>query len=682
MANIVKKLVLVILVLLGFGTSMLYLQNRATNPRYLIPVKINIYARSPFSRTPEFLKLNPNDEYDDAKEPFQAEGLHYTFSSSRIMKSVAVRLANQAEANKIFQIVVSLGDRAFTYDGSDIAAHWGFRAEKSTVLLELKDRLQYSKSVLARIGQHYSVMNWPGDRTLLSRFFRDQPWIFILHLLLFAACLAVIFVERPLQRLFSRAPLGRVNGRINASPWAQSLLLFCLFFMVAFVIRFLTLNQTTSMDEGTFITIGERVAKGAALYRDVWDTKSPGFFFYYALVLSVAHSLFLVKLIGLVVTSLTALVLGWIIKKLVHDGSPTVPILTGLSYILVSSIADSNFCINPEQLVVLFSGLSIVMILRDDLLSIFVVGISLGLSFIIKYPAGLDLAAVGILWLIFSLRKGRSLTSLLPAAGVALVGFLVPFLMTIFYFNLRGILDVFFRNNLFFDLTSYSRRMTIQGILSNCQVFIKNYWPFAILGLIGFVCLVRSKPLRKLAAIVGIWGLSSLAAILLPSQQNINYWFQFWGALSLAVPFGVIEVLRWFGDVPASRERFSSALVVVSAVAILTVTATTWIQFNKENYPLEIAETLSGRIEPQDRIFILWPSAQVDYFYLDMMPPSPYVHGFGRPDSEVKRVFDLKPRFLVTTEDYNFKQQWESELNAFHLLYRAGSFEVFERNQG
>jgi hypothetical protein len=675
MANTIKKLLLVILVLLGFGTSTLFLQNRATNPKYLVPVRVRIVAKAPFTRVPEFLKLNPNEEYDDAKEAFLAEGLEYSFTSSRIMKSVAIRLADQSEAEKISQIQVFLGDRLFTYDGKDISAHWDFRPEKSTVLLELKDRLQYSKSILSKISHHYSVMNWPGDRALLSRFFHDQPWIFIFPFLLFVVCLSFIFLEGPLQRLFSKDPLR--HGPV--SPWLQSLWLFCLFFLVSLLVRFLTLNQTTSMDEGTFITIGDRVAKGAALYRDVWDTKSPGFFFYYALILSVVHSLFLVKFIGLIVTAFSAFVISRITTKLVHDPSPAVPILTGLAYVLISSIADSNFCINPEQLVVLFSGLSILMILRDDLLSIFLAGVFLGLSFIIKYPAGLDLAAVGVLWIIFSLRKGRSLTSLLPSAGIAIAGFLLPSLGVVLYFFLSGTLKIFLHDNVFYDLTSYSGRQTIQNILGEWKVFLKTYWPFAILSVIGFVRVVRTRPWRKIAAIAGIWGLSNLTAILLPAQNNINYWFQLWGALSLVIPFGVIEVLRWFGDEPAFRERFASALAVAGVVAVLVVAASAWMQFNKENYPKEIARTLEGTIQPQDRIFIIWPSTQVDYFYLNKMPPSKYVHGFGRPDSDMKRVFDLKPRFFVTTEDYGFKQQWEKEFSAYHLFYRAGSFEVFER---
>lgn len=677
MSNPLKKLVFIILTFFGFGTSLMFLQNHATNPKYLVPVQVRITAKTPLLRAPEFLKLNITDDYDDAKEVFQLRGLEYSFSSSRIMKSFALRLANQDEVSKISLIQVSLGDRAFTYDGKDISAHWGLRAEKETVLLELKDRLQYSKSLLSLISSRYSVMNWPGDKALILRFFQDKPWIFLLPFTLLFLSLLIIFLEVPLRRLFDRGLLARSP----VSPWARSLVLFCLFFLLSLLIRFPTLSQTTSMDEGTFITIGDRIAKGATLYRDVWDPKSPGFFFYYSLVLSLFHSLFMVKLVGLIVTSLTALVLSWIMTRVVADRLRVTPVLAGVTYVLISSIADPNFCINPEQLVVMFSGIAILMILRDDLLSIFLAGLFLGLSFISKYPAGLDLAAVGILWLVFSLRKGRSPVSLLPSAGLAIVGFLVPSLMVVLFFYFHGTLNEFLRGNLFFDLTSYSQRLTTQGVLSNIGLFFKGFWPFAILGLIGLVSLLRSSSWRKMAVIAGFWGLSSLATILLPSQRNMNYWFQLWGALSLIIPFGIIEVLRWFGDVPASQSRFSSALAVVSMVAVLLVTASAWMQFTRENYPWEIAQALSGRIKPQDQIFILPPSAQVAYFYLGKMPPSKYVHGFGRPDAEMQRVFNLRPRFFVTTEDYDFKQQWEMEFSRFHLFYRSGSFEVFEHNQ-
>ena len=650
-----RKLLLLLLVTIGFATSLLFLQDRLTKEEYLTPVEIVLKSIAPLSQTPQFLRIIPGGELDDAKESFKRDSADYSFKFSRIAQSVAFRLFDQNDGGKIQTIMVKVGTNVHEYSGQDIAKNWEWKPEDKGGLWILKERIVDVPSVLRFLGDRYRVMNWPGDLTILMRFLADQSRILVIHATLFLICILLIFFEDSIIRYLSR------KDRFSSleKGWG----LFATFLVATLLVRHVTLGLISSGDQATYLTIGQAMNHGVQLYRDAWDTKSPGFFLYYSLVLRLGDNLIISNVVGALLIAATGLALANIARKL---GSSAV--LTGLTYVLISSVFETNFAVTPEQLVVFCSSIALLFILRGTLPALLGAGVFLGSALVCKYPAGLEFVGLGSWWLFLSVRRKVPVARIVAGGLVAMAGALVPIGATVLWFSASGTLGNLWTDNILFDLFKYAGKNSLSSVFQSASFFIKTYFVFVLLAIIGFVVAFGRRKDSDLSSLLFFWTPTSLIAVLMPAQGEAQYWFQFWGVMALCIPLG----LGWW------NRRSTCGSVVPVLLMVVFLVASARIQYDKPDLPAEVSKFLAGKLKSADQFFVLGGSAQAAYFLTDRTPPSKYVHGYGRPDSEMKRILEAKPRFIVEGTDYEFKAKWRTELANYKLVQRVGYYEIYE----
>jgi hypothetical protein len=425
----------------------------------------------------------------------------------------------------------------------------------------------------------------------------------------------------------------------------------------------------SSGDQATYLTIGYGISHGAKLYADLWDPKSPGFLLFYSWVLAVNKSLFFSNLVGLFVISTTACLLAKVSDRLGGYGW-----MTGLTYVLISSVYETNFATTPEPLVVLCSAMALTLMDRRSLIALAGAGACLGAALVCKYPAGLEFVGLGLWWIYRKTRERASVGEIVAGSAAALVGALAVVGAMVAWFAVSGTLSNLWRDNIAFDLFHYGNKWSPRKTLEALEFFVQTYPVFLALGILGIVGLGRSRPQTGAVSLLVLWGCSSLIEIFMPGGSvEGQYWFQLWGVLSLIIPWGIQEAL--------SNQRSPWAPMVLILVLAVTLTAANRLAYEKPDTAGDVAKYLAPRMSNGDRVFIDSGPAQAVYYLLETPPPSKYVHGSGRPDGETQRIFDSKPRFVVMeadNDDYAFKARWHEAFLNYHLVQRIDFYEIYE----
>ena len=199
----------------------------------------------------------------------------------------------------------------------------------------------------------------------------------------------------------------------------------------------------------------DRMVKGDLLYKDVVDNKAPILFFYYYVAMLLFNNLVLIRLFGAVFIGLTAFIIYLILQKIINQYIESsfnkkyqvIPFLGAMTYIVVSSFHSWNFWINPEQLVIFFNSLALLFLLSNKRYSVFLASVMLGLTFLTKYPAGLDYVAFAAIWLIIKHKEREKIGYYIKNIIFSVVGFIIPSLFVVVLFayqlNLREFLMFF-----------------------------------------------------------------------------------------------------------------------------------------------------------------------------------------------------------------------------------------------
>lgn len=273
-------------------------------------------------------------------------------------------------------------------------------------------------------------------------------------------------------------------------------------FVIIFLILFFFLRLPSLIepywygDEGIYQTIGIVLNQGGLLYRDVWDNKPPLLYFFYSFLDSDQFNLRMISLIfgAFGVVSFFMLSKKLLTKPAVYRTvSGVFALFFGLP-LIEGNIANAENFIIP---LVVFSAYLLTKHLsgkKREPLVIFSVGFILGMAFLIKIVALFDFLAFLIILLIVNSPKKINADSLKnhlrnKAGDVLLfvLGFIIPFLFTIFYFYINGSLLLYI-NSMFFsniDYVGWGNRLSIPLSLLHVKIMI--------LGLSLFIIFLKRK---------------------------------------------------------------------------------------------------------------------------------------------------------------------------------------------
>ena len=321
--------------------------------------------------------------------------------------------------------------------------------------------------------------------------------------------------------------------------WLDPVVFLCLLVLGA-----ASLPIPFSGDQGLNLLIGKVIAEGGAPYRDVWDLKHPGIFFFFA----TGGSLFGFDELGLHVFELIWMLMlavvvrvavrHWLEDRTVVSLSPLLTV--GLYYAIARELhlTQTESIVGLPLMVSLWCALEAVRSQRRTSVWFFASGVAGGVAMVFKFPY---VAIAGVFWLlaIREIRFQRNETILRAAKIVApwtIAGALVPLLATVSYLTEKNLWS-----EAYWSFVTHPADAAVQTPIVNLQrlYYAARFWmvswsPALALGAFGMTETLRRR-IDMMDAALAVWLIAGLTLVVM---QVISWWeYHF---LLLFVPAGLL----------------------------------------------------------------------------------------------------------------------------------------------
>jgi len=409
-------------------------------------------------------------------------------------------------------------------------------------------------------------------------------------------------------------------------------------------------------DEGIYLALGQGLRKGLVFYRDIHDNKPPMLY----LLAAIAGNVFYFRLM-LMIWFGAATVMFFRLMQHLMPKSEKAWYVSSLSMILLTTLNEGNIA-NAE----IFIVLPVVWGMLLTLLSVksksfkkwLGIGLLFSVGFLLKVPAGFDMAAI-VIWLVL-FEKGKKLKEIIKSLGDKkswlrdkrlwwlVLGFLLPIGLSLIYYAIVGGFEPYLRSALLQNIGYLSSWGTGEhtGGLGASGLMIRA----GIMGLLILGLLPATKKFRfsKGESLVMVWFLFSLFGALLSERPYPHYLIQ------PIVPGAIL-----LGFLLFSKNK--KLKMVVGGLGLITLLAVLKIRFwhypivpyyrnfieysigkkSKEEYrayfdsrvnqTYKLAEYLQTTTQPDDRVFI-WGNEPYVYAIAKRMPIGRYTVSYHIKD--------------------------------------------------
>ncbi|MCM8818651.1 MAG: glycosyltransferase family 39 protein, partial [Candidatus Omnitrophica bacterium] len=197
-------------------------------------------------------------------------------------------------------------------------------------------------------------------------------------------------------------------------------------------------------DEATYAVVAREILNGKLIYRDIIDMKPPfgHILFMLGEIFNKGNSLFGIHLIGLFWVILTTIVL---IKTGNYIYGNSKGYITGFLYTIfsMSYYSYDMVAVNLELLMVLPLSLSFLFfsyyLVKKNTNYLFLSALMTGLSFLFKQTGIYNFFPILLIyWFIIYKSKKFSLKEVINTSFLTISGFLLPFLISLIFFTLKG----------------------------------------------------------------------------------------------------------------------------------------------------------------------------------------------------------------------------------------------------
>lgn len=319
-------------------------------------------------------------------------------------------------------------------------------------------------------------------------------------------------------------------------------------------------------DEGIYLTLGQALNRGAVLYKDIIDHKTP--VIYYLARVDTQHNFRILLLISMTAASVAFF---WVVRKI--TARPLVSLIgAGIFSVITALPWYEGLIPNGELFVMSFIliGLAIA-INHHDFYAVMVgkeprahfkrvwllvlAGVFLSIGVLTKVPAVFDVAAIffiGFLALAnqvlpWSKREDywrKSFVTVFKTWGWLLLGVVAPILFSILYFALKGALREYFDYGLMYNFR-YSGSWSPEHIPAQWQ-FLTSFWFKA--GITGCLLLGTSLLGSKFSLALR-WSLGWVAlatfASLLSNRPYPHYFLQILPPLVILLTLTGASIRDW-----------------------------------------------------------------------------------------------------------------------------------------
>jgi hypothetical protein len=421
------------------------------------------------------------------------------------------------------------------------------------------------------------------------------------------------------------------------SPW----LVAALFVAVSFALRWPTFGfEVWNVDEAIHAAVARTLNDGGVLYRDAIDQRTPLTYYAVAALFRIAGANNVWAMHALAAALVAGTAFGLFLLGRAWRG-PLAGLWAALFFTVFATAlfypGDAH-ALNTEWFVALFTTWAAWLFWRGAPAW---AGGLLGLAFLSKQPALLDLGAPLVAVAYLTLGERASWARLARRLGAVLAGFAVPVGLTVAYFAARGALADFYFYAWQYNLQFYAPEISAAGRAASALKpfhLLAAQYPLALAALIGAAGagLIRLRPARAGAGdrtgsaqwlYLLTWAVTSLAGAASGGRGFDHYYIQFLPACCLLAALGLAGLTTWAASHRA-RRFLVPAVILLSALFGLELGQGVRRQHGR-TLPMDpswrAGEFIRAHTGPDERIFV-WGYHPDLYLFAGRKPASRFVY--------------------------------------------------------
>ncbi len=451
-------------------------------------------------------------------------------------------------------------------------------------------------------------------------------------------------------------------------------------------------------DEAIYMIIGREIRHGATLYVDIFDHKTPGIYYFAALITKFFGENILTWRILLNLWVLATLPLFYFLAKKLTADKKTALWATGFFGLLTATpllqgnVGNSEIFVIPIVMLAVIAGLN---------KKYFLSGLIFSLTILFKVPFVFDFGAF-FLFTALSVQKNKTRETLknlvLLTSGVAL-----PVLLSVVYFAAHGALNAYIQSALLFNVTYTTFGNSF--LFPHSLMIIKG---LPILTLVGYLVNKAFKNFQKSGQtkieafdFVLLWAAFSFYAAIFGGRAYFHYLIE-------AVP--AFAILAAYALRDTAKRKIAlivcGAIVIGAAVIVQPIIYARYYpsffryitgkdSFMKYTDNLEkmvaanyqAADYLRSNTQKSDTVFAFSNQPGV-YLLSGLKPATPYIlfsHIENNTVELVKTVKTLtktKPKFILVQEPEvgYFPQLFELLKKDYHLVKTFPRYKIYQIN--
>jgi len=461
-------------------------------------------------------------------------------------------------------------------------------------------------------------------------------------------------------------------------------------------------------DEGVYLTVGQGIARGRLLYRDIFDNKTP---MIYLLAAAAGGTLVWLRVFLLVSTLATIFFFYELGQKLFVKESWELKAATLFLAFLTTFLLEGNIA-NAEIFILLptLAGLNLIFsqlkTKKPQAINFFLAGLILSGGFLTKVPAVLDFGAI-LIFLIF-LRDTRKFLHFGKEELLLIAGYLLPIALTFFYFGLKGAFHPFF-NACFVQMIGYLSSWETGTHSSSVLSLLKS--EIALRGVLTLILLILVEKYRKKIPETVLfsftWFVLALFGATLSGRPYPHYLIQV--IPPLAISFGLLLSPK---TKPPIITNMALILIILS-LALGRYWRKTWVaplpsyyqnffqfilgQKSKEAYfayfnpqmpqMYRLAEFIKASTKPTEEIFI-WGDDPSLYALSRRLPVTIYTTAYHIKERHqenlvLQSLAQKNPPLIVVDEDsWKFPELAQFLKSQYFQLTDFGHYTVYILSQG
>lgn len=450
-----------------------------------------------------------------------------------------------------------------------------------------------------------------------------------------------------------------------------SALLLVLIFLV-YTIRTKFLLIPFERDEGIYSYFGTMVLDGKTPYKDFYEFKFPGLFYFFALIVKLFGATVKGMHLGFMYVNIITLILIYFASRNLF--SPIAGIISATTFALVSLTPNlSGFTVQAEHGVALFIALGLFFYsrtkIKDHPINFLLMGIALGVAFMVKTTAVFMPLWGGVIIItdfLFTKKPKEMKPFFIRLASYAIGGFaVIGIFFTVIYFkgSFKEMIYWTFEysksyaNQVPFEDGMKYFKYTRDAIVQNHKFF----WVHSILA-VG-VCLFPAINFKLKALAVTLLAFSFFTIV--PGFYFYgHYWIQTLPGLSVVAGLTyhcIITISERTFKIGKLNLRFAYLIVFV----ILTFSHVNGLKsyYFHPNYELilrqvygnnpfpesmQIGDYINSHSKPEDNIVLIGSEPQI-YFYTNKRPPSRHAY-FSALVTNVPMHSEWQHEFVKDTE--------------------------------